>query len=215
MITDQLEKFKTLLEWLRSSPFNLTYGEWKYSLEKLETYLFALEKMSPLKIGDEVVLVSDIDVGKGGGWASSAHFLKQGEPAEVTDIDWDTRVNKGEGGWVCYARFHYESTMTEYCLHARRTGIKTRRPYSPDNRHVYFLAQSKFCRISEYEGEVIKNPWESCTCVSNMGMDKNSKCQVEDCKAKGVGMINWHSHGVCPVHPRGDVEELDEWTKKR
>lgn len=206
MITDRVEKFKEVLDWLDESPLGGSIRPMRYDLERVREYLEGLHDMSPLQVDDDVVLTESIEVDKGHGWYHAQHFLVRGAPGVITDIDWTKK-----SGWTCYVCFHHESYLTEYDLHGLRTGTKVRRPISDRNKHVYHLKQSKLCRVNEYDGVVEVNPWRGCICTDSV---YPYSCEHEDCKTKKLPRVQWHSHGTCPVHPYGDVDVDDEWTTK-
>jgi hypothetical protein len=188
-----LNRVKDVVAWAKGSPLNSGYTEHDYALGRLDEYLEGFFQTSPFSPGDRVVFKEDrLDLVREG-WSGFPLLFRKGSPATVGEIDF----RKGLG-WVALFSFDhvYYNSSHEGAGAGKTSGYTRISVPRPAGEETWFhLTQDKFVLLEEFDGIVVKAPWDGCECVGSHPTNK-IHCKVEGCK-----VWCWHHHGECNVHP--------------
>jgi hypothetical protein len=83
-----VDDIKNLDEAFNKFKSTMSSGPSSFYFEKIMGYYEGCMKAAKFKEGDRVTLKEDW-AGDASGWAHCKHFLKEGEPATVSDVDYD------------------------------------------------------------------------------------------------------------------------------
>jgi hypothetical protein len=186
------DKVKKIIAWVKSGPISSQYGEYNYAIEKVDEYLEAFFDTSPFSTGDRVVFREDKPERASEGWRGLPLLFRRGSPATVGEIDFQR-----DRGWIANFSFDYiyHNSKHEGAPTGKTSGyIKVSVP-RPSDKTWLVMNQNNFVLMEEFDGEILKAPWDGCKCVGGTPGDRVL------CKAEGCKVWCWHHHGECSVHP--------------
>lgn len=132
-----IERLERLLDWYDQKPGG--NNDWCWTLKRLHDYAKALMDLSPLQLGDRVVLRDQPEITEehSRGWMGSKHFIVKGALARVVEIDWD-------GEFTCSVVFDDESWVD-----SGSGGEGVIHPVEEKNKHSYNMNQRCFEKVLE------------------------------------------------------------------